>query len=239
MNRESARSCLHCEVFPNTLFGRIGERVEMPAMLRSGQRTMRRNTVIHNNGRYPRELYTIYTGWCARSVVLQDGRKLILDFYVPGDFLTLPALLGETTFGSIQTITDAALCTFAPERLRTWIHDDERMRRIVECVWKDQCREAQRRMLDLGVKSAEEKVASLLLHLRTKLARIKPVGDVIEFPLRLTHIAEATGITPVHASRTIKALEADHLIERVPGGLRMPDIAALRDMACEVEANTA
>jgi DNA-binding Lrp family transcriptional regulator len=45
------------------------------------------------------------------------------------------------------------------------------------------------------------------------------------------HLADATGLTPVHVNRTLKALEAEGLIKRERRYVHIPDWEGLRDMS--------
>jgi DNA-binding Lrp family transcriptional regulator len=52
-----------------------------------------------------------------------------------------------------------------------------------------------------------------------------------ELPMTQEQLADATGLTPVHVNRTLKALELDGLIERDRRVVRFPDWRRLQDVA--------
>jgi CRP-like cAMP-binding protein len=52
----------------------------------------------------------------------------------------------------------------------------------------------------------------------------------MEFPLRQHHIADATGLTPVHVSKVLGEFQRAGLIEINNRSLTINDIAALRRM---------
>jgi CRP/FNR family transcriptional regulator len=56
-------------------------------------------------------------------------------------------------------------------------------------------------------------------------------GDVIEFPLRQSHIADATGLTTVHVCRVNNAFRKDGLFAIQDGRLRVLDLPKLRRIA--------
>jgi len=65
--------------------------------------------------------------------------------------------------------------------------------------------EASDRMIAvLGRKSAEERIAYLLLHLMGRIAEQTVIrGNRYPLPLRQQHIADAVGLTSVHVSRIL------------------------------------
>ncbi len=75
-------------------------------------------------------------------------------------------------------------------------------------------------------------MASLILdiHNRAEAWDMKPGGS-IAFPVTQQHIADALGISLVHANRTLKHLQRDGLIRIKSRRLQMLDIAALEKIA--------
>lgn len=74
----------------------------------------------------------------------------------------------------------------------------------------------------LGQGSAEERIAYLFLHLTKRLATRSVIREQrYPFPLRQQHIAEITGLTPVHVNRTIKTLRDRGFIELSEGFLQI------------------
>ncbi len=52
-----------------------------------------------------------------------------------------------------------------------------------------------------------------------------------ELPMTQEQLADATGLTPVHISRTLRALEADKLISRSKRNIRFPNWDGLRKLS--------
>ena len=68
--------------------------------------------------------------------------------------------------------------------------------------------------LDLGRRTADERIARLILNLAPRLAkRGMANGPAMDFPLRQRHIADATGLTPVHVSKVLGEFQRAGLIE--------------------------
>ena len=68
--------------------------------------------------------------------------------------------------------------------------------------------------LDLGRRTASERIARQILNLAERLAKRGMMrGQTMEFPLRQRHIADATGLTPVHVSKVLGEFQRARLIE--------------------------
>src|SRR5690606_11991634 len=81
----------------------------------------------------------------------------------------------------------------------------------------------------LGRRSAPERIACLVLHLYSRLAqRNQTDGAKFDMPLRLTDIADAVGLTPVHVSRTLAAMRQQQLFAFSGGKAHIIDEARLR-----------
>ena len=74
-------------------------------------------------------------------------------------------------------------------------------------------------LLTAGRRNATERVAMLLMHLYRRMERIGLVEDgSVAFPLNQQHIADALGLSLVHANKTLRRLSALGLHELRTGG---------------------
>lgn len=59
---------------------------------------------------------------------------------------------------------------------------------------------------------------------------LEPTG-AFELPMTQEQLADATGLTPVHVNRVLKALQAEGLLDRDRRSIRFPQWRRLRDVA--------
>ena len=86
--------------------------------------------------------------------------------------------------------------------------------------------------VDLGQRSAEERIANLILNLFERLNRIGLTRDnTLEFPLRQRHISRYAGLTVVHVSRILSDFRNKGLILHSERTLTIIDLAGLRHLA--------
>jgi CRP-like cAMP-binding protein len=80
----------------------------------------------------------------------------------------------------------------------------------------------------LGQRSAEERIAQLLLHLMQRIAARNVIREQrYPFPLRQQHIADAVGLTPVHVSRILSLFRERRLLELSEGFLKVINLPEL------------
>jgi len=86
--------------------------------------------------------------------------------------------------------------------------------------------------LTLGRRDALQRIARFILDLAIKLIdRGFAKNQTIRFSLRLRHIADATGLTPVHTSKMLRQLRRDRVIDLESRSLTVSDMAQLRQIA--------
>lgn len=176
------------------------------------------------------QVYAICEGWAFRFHRLQDGRRHILSFLISGD-LASGVSPGGSGF-SIQAITDVRYCTFDGHQIKAMLQQNPQAFDDWLANNSSEDRQAGRTAVALSRFLAHERVAWLILQLRDRLAARGMInGDAIEFPLRQTHIADATGLTTVHVCRVINMFRKSGVFAIEGGVLKIFDLARLRRIA--------
>jgi CRP-like cAMP-binding protein len=169
---------------------------------------------IYRSHELSEALTVICSGWAACISTLSDGRRQILSFLLPGDLVSTIALFGQCLPYEVQALTDVNYCTFDSATLRPTLFSDSDLLRQFLQIWAEEKERADELAIDLGRRSADERIARLMLNLLRRLrARDLVHDETFEFPLRQQHIADATGLTPVHVSRVISEFRRAGLIQ--------------------------
>lgn len=178
------------------------------------------------------KLFTLFSGWAFRFKTLTDGRRQILNFLLPGDFIGLQQEFAEGATYGVESITAVALCAFPSDRL--WDLYREHPNLGYDVTWLS-ARDEQmldENLLTNGRRNAMERVATLLIHLFKRAQRVGLVIDeAIDFPLNQQHIADALGLSLVHTNRTLRRLQQLGLHEIDNGKLRLRNVKALQRLA--------
>ena len=190
-------------------------------------------TVIHE-GQSNAPLYTLLSGWAFRFKTLSDGRRQILNFLLPGDFIGVQQKMGDATAHGVQALTDVVLCVFRRDAL--WELHRSAPTLGFSVTWLTAHEESlvDDNLLSVGRRSAEERIATMLIVLYKRVAALIPDADLsrgVPFPLTQQHIADGLGLSLVHTNKTLRKLEARGLHRIEDGHLRLLDVKALSRLA--------
>jgi CRP-like cAMP-binding protein len=183
-------------------------------------------------GERPRCAHLMLDGWACRYKTLPDGKRQIVSFFVPGDFCDVNVHVLKQMDHSIGAITRVKVAMISPEEMRAILAERPRITEALS--WNEQVDVSTQRewTLNVGQRSAYERLAHLLVEL---YLRLETVGRVhhgsCDFPLTQSDLAEATGLTAVHVNRTLQELRRNGLIELERRQLRILDLERLKDAA--------
>jgi len=164
-----------------------------------------RNQVIYGENRPADYVYRVVSGSVRACKVLNDGRRRIEAFYLPGDIFGLE--MDDEHHFSAEAITDATILIVKRTALIALAEVDCDVARR---LWTYTARELQRvqdHML-LLTRTAQERVASFLLELAKRLAAV----EAMDIPMSRQDIADYLGLTIETISRTLTQLETQAAI---------------------------
>lgn len=161
--------------------------------------------------------------------LLPDGRRQIVGFALPGDFLGMN-VAGRHSF-SADAIGSVTICQFAKVPFGRFIEDRPHLLRRINDLAVRELSQARDHMVLLGRRSAEEKVATFLLVWRERLVSLNGPSNTVPLPMSRRDIADYLGLTIETVSRTLTKLERDGVIEIIHGGARLLDPARAEALA--------
>ncbi|CCE07982.1 putative transcriptional regulatory protein, Crp/Fnr family [Bradyrhizobium sp. STM 3843] len=183
---------------------------------------------VAREGEKPKDVHLILAGWACRYKQLDDGRRQILSFLLPGDICDLNVFILEEMDHSIGTITPVTIADLPRE-----FFDDinaEHPRIAAAFWWETLVAAAIQRewTTNLGQRTALERMAHLLCEI---FYRLQLTGlteqNTCEFPLTQSDLAEATGLSKVHVNRTLQDMRAGELIVLKGKILMLPELDRL------------
>lgn len=199
---------------------------------RKKQGLIRARQHLFRSGETSNRIVVVRSGWALRSAMTADGRRQVLSILLPGDIAGGELLVRGQIRNPIQTITPVDYCVFEVDQLKEIAAEDPKL------VWTfvDLCfsgREAsEARLVDLGRRNAEQRLARLILELHERLtAKNLAEEDSIPFPLRQQSIADMLGLTQVHVSRVMRSLRENRIVQVRNGVLTILDMNALVEVA--------
>ena len=189
-------------------------------------------TLIHE-GQTNAPLYTLLSGWAFRYKTLSDGRRQILSFLLAGDFIGVQQKMGDAAAHGVDTLTDAVLCVFQRDAL--WEIHRRSPSMGFNVTWLTAHEESlvDDTLLSVGRRSAEERIAMLLILLFKRAGALQADAGAggVPFPLTQQHVADGLGLSLVHTNKTLRKLEKRGLHRISDGRLFMRDVRALARLA--------
>lgn len=182
----------------NALFGCIE--------LNGASMAFERNAEIYGEGEDADYVYKVLSGVVRTYRILNDGRRQINAFYLPGDVFGLE--LGEEHGGSAEAITESMVLVV---RRSLVFNTAERNSGVARRLWSltaSELRRSQNHAL-LLIKSAQERLAAFLLEMAERLA----THGSVELPMSRQDIADYLGLTIETVSRTLTQLADSAIIQ--------------------------
>ena len=177
-------------------------------------------------------LYTVLSGWGYRYNMLADGRRQILNYVMPGDFLGLQSSLFGRMEHSVQALSHMLLCVFERGDLGRLFEASSSL--SYDIVWLASREEQmiEEHLLSIGRRSALERSAYLLafLHERARRTGLIEQGAPLS-PITQTHIADSLGLSLVHTNKTLRKLQDQRLMRWSGKSCYVNDAEGLRRAA--------
>jgi CRP-like cAMP-binding protein len=158
-------------------------------------------------------VYILYEGWAIRYRLLEDGRRQIVNFMLPGDVFDLQSLADLRADHSVTAITN---CRTAVISSSTFVEMLKKSAWLASAFWWSAVQEEsilREQIVRIGRRSARERIGHLLLELQRRYCGA--TGNEVNqltVPLTRADIADALGLTPVHVSRTMSGMRKAGLI---------------------------
>lgn len=175
-------------------------------------------------------------GFIERYKDAPDGRRQILAIHIPGDFVDLHSFPLKRLEHSVAALTDVHLAFFSHAAIKALV---DRSPTLTELLWRSTLIDAainREWIMSVGARSAVVRLAHLFCEMQQRLARIgladATTGHArFNLPLTQLDLADATGLTAVHANRMLRQLREQGLVSFRQGVVDIPDSAALRRFA--------
>jgi CRP/FNR family transcriptional regulator len=186
------------------------KRLATPIRFEGGQ-------TIFSEGDMARNAYGLSHGVVRLYRLLPDGRRQVVAFALPGDFLAMP--LADHFSFSADAVGEISVCRFPREELKRLIQTNPGIMRLLIEFAARELQSAQDQLTLLGNGSAEERVVAFLVNWRRRVARLTPAPQAVPLQMRRQDIADFLGLKLETISRTFAKLEQRNVIRVVPHGV--------------------
>jgi CRP/FNR family transcriptional regulator, anaerobic regulatory protein len=141
-------------------------------------------------------VYTLFSGWAFRYMMLDSGCRQILDILLPGDLVGLQSPLTGRVRRSVRTATAAVVCRLDGDALRALFQEHPSLSEALVTTLLYEEQRADTRLLLLGRQRPTERLGYFLLELRDRLlGREMTSGEAFDLPLSYEQLADAIGVS--------------------------------------------
>ncbi|WP_417723321.1 Crp/Fnr family transcriptional regulator [Salipiger sp.] len=178
------------------------------------------------------QLYTVLSGMGVRYKTLENGRRQVLNFIFPGDFVGLQAgVLGEMRH-SVEATTKMSLCIFRRDDLWRLFRTQPTL--AYDVTWISAAEEhfLGETIATLGQRDATQRIAWALyrVYQRILASGLGKKGKV-PFPFRQQDLADSLGLSLVHTNKVLARMRLKSLLSWSDGVLCIDDVEALAEVA--------
>ena len=156
------------------------------------------------------------SGFAIRHKIVAGGHRQIVSIHMKGEMVDLHNALLGTADHSVQMLTAGKVAMIPREDILRIAFERPA---VGKALWLDTLVDGaifREWIANVGRRDARTRIAHLLCEFGM---RLKHAGlaeeENYDLPMTQEQLGDATGLTSVHVNRTIKALEAERLIDRV------------------------
>jgi CRP-like cAMP-binding protein len=152
-------------------------------------------------------IYHLRAGWACQFRDLPNGRRAIVDIYLPGDVIGLDAAIRARRSEEILTLTSVTVETIHARDALIDLTASQSTALYIAWLLAQRQRRANRLLAAFSCLDARGRLATMLLDFYTRLRRGKLI-NVPEYnlPLTQTQIGNYLGLTAVHVNRMLQSL---------------------------------
>jgi len=211
--------------------------LEFVNSFKRGELAVDRGATVLVEGNSSAHLYTVLSGWAFRYKMLEDGRRQILNYALPGDLIGLQAGLMGVMEHSIEALTPLRLCVFERSGMDELYRNYPGLAFDVTWLASREEQLLDENLLSIGRRSAIERTAYLLASLHARSVALGTAPKAV-LPISQQHVADTLGFSIVHTNKTLRKLAIQGYIEWAEGGCRVVRSGALARIAHWEQVNT-
>jgi CRP/FNR family transcriptional regulator len=225
----AARNCQNCPVQGLSLCNSLqhDELAELNSFVTNSQ--YKNHDILFDQDTPANWVHIVTEGVVRLHKTLADGRRMVIGFALPGDFLGFSDKDLHAT--SADALGSVATCRISREAFRGLLDAKPHLMRRLHTELVHEYTLAQDRLMLLGRCSAKERMAAFFVNMRNRWKRVNGQVANVALPMSRQDIADFLGLTIETVSRMITTLGRERLIVIVPDGIRILDLPRLEALA--------
>jgi CRP-like cAMP-binding protein len=200
--------------------------------LSAGARLIEPHTDLMRVGERPADAVVVLDGFACRYKHRVTGERQILALLLPGDVCDVDAPHLGRMDHAVGTLSACLVARISRDALAAIVARHPTVARALRLAKLAEEATAREWLINLGARSATERMAHLFCEL---LTRLEAVGLAREngckLPITQLDLADTLGLSSVHVNRTLQELRRKGLIELRGRSLKLRDLPDVRALA--------
>lgn len=195
-------------------------------------RSLEAQSYLVREGDRPQHCAVILSGFAFRHKLTGDGARQILALLIPGEAVDLQHLYLPEADHNVQMLTRGEVAEVPMPAFEELARAYPNLGRAILTYSLVEASTFREWALNVGRRDGRSRIAHLLCEFAIRLTAqgLKPDGP-FELPMTQEQLADATGLTPVHVNRVLKALQSEGLIQRNRRVVSFPEWQRMREVA--------
>ncbi|MCA8884499.1 MAG: Crp/Fnr family transcriptional regulator [Rhodobacteraceae bacterium] len=232
--------CQNCPLRKHDLFVPMtADEIQAMTRFKVGELAVDPGTPLLMEGSNSPQLYTALHGMGLRYKTMENGRRQVINFVFPGDFLGLQAGVMAEMQHSVEATTSMLLCVF--DRSELWSFFRSHPERAYDMTWACAVEDhfLGESLVTLGQRTAAERVGWAFLRIWDRLNALGlQQQGAVPMPYRQQDLADALGLSLVHTNKVIGSLRRRQIANWRDGVLSVTDRETLEDLSLTGSDNT-
>ncbi|WGL16088.1 fumarate/nitrate reduction transcriptional regulator Fnr [Microbulbifer bruguierae] len=176
-------------------------------------------------------LYAIRSGSFKSAVIGADGDTQVTHFALPGELLGLDAYSSGAHPGYAEALEESSVCVLPFTQLESLAQQVPALQKQIYSIFSEELKQENEALLLLGKRSAESRLAALLINISSRYARRGYSASEFLLTMPRMDIANYLGLTAETVSRLISRFQKQGLIRVRGRAITILDLIALSELA--------
>ena len=183
-------------------------------------------------------VYAIRSGALKSYQIAKDGTERVIGFHLPGELVGFDYLADDNHHCSATALVTSSVCELPLANLDRLSGDIPGLQRQLIRIMSGEMNADRDLLFMLAKKSAEERLASLLLSLSSRYQKRGLSGDEFILPMSRTDIASYLGLTTETVSRLFSHFQDQGILTVERKSISIQDGVGLRKLVTDCAGNT-
>ena len=205
--------------------------LSLPETIVRNRRLFERGELLFRTDEPVRTIYAVRSGSIKTYVLTKNGRMQITGFHIAGELLGLGAIAARYFTTEAMALETTMVCEVPLEVLEIYSKQIPTIRQQMLKILSREILDNQEMMLLLGKKSADERLATLLLSLSERFRRRNYSATEFNLSMSRSDIGNYLGIAEETVSRVFTRFQSEGLLATKQRQVQLLDLERLNNIA--------